>query len=51
MSKSVSESSDDFEYVETPAALTPVPPAEDFGVRTTAVPKIQNDIAQDHAQS
>ncbi len=37
MSKSNSESSDDFEYVETPAAPTPVPPAEDFGVRTTAV--------------
>lgn len=39
MSKSVSESSEDFEYVETSAAPTPVPPVEDFGVRTTAVPK------------
>ncbi len=37
MSKAVSESSEDFEYVETPAAPTPEPPAEDFGVRTTAV--------------
>ncbi|KAI4253995.1 MAG: hypothetical protein L6R42_007360 [Xanthoria sp. 1 TBL-2021] len=37
-----SESSDDFEYVETPAAPTPVPPAEDFGVRTTAYPAIKN---------
>ncbi len=45
MSKSVSDSSDDFEYVETPAAATPVPPAEDCGVRTTAVPTIQTSIA------
>ncbi|KAL8717063.1 MAG: hypothetical protein Q9225_005661 [Loekoesia sp. 1 TL-2023] len=42
MSKSMSESSDDFEYVETPAAPTPVPPAEDYGVRTTAYPAIKN---------
>lgn len=40
MSKSNSDSSDDFEYVETPAAPTPVPPAEDFGVKTTAVSRI-----------
>ncbi len=51
MSKSGSESSEDFEYVETPAAPTPVPPAEDFGVRTTAVPGIQNEIAPHHTQS
>lgn len=37
MSKSMSESSEDFEYVETPAAPTSVSPTEDFGVRTTAV--------------
>lgn len=37
MAKSSSESSDDFEFIETPAAPTPVPPAEDCGVRTTSV--------------
>jgi hypothetical protein len=37
MSKSVSESSEDFEFIETPAAPTPVPPAENYGVRTTSV--------------
>ena len=40
MSKSVSETSDDFEYIETPAAHTPAPPAEDYGVRTTTVSKM-----------
>ncbi|KAL8989690.1 MAG: hypothetical protein Q9177_001482 [Variospora cf. flavescens] len=42
MSKSMSESSEDFEYVETPAAPTSVSPTEDFGVRTTAYPAIKN---------
>ncbi|KAL8703788.1 MAG: hypothetical protein Q9201_003028 [Fulgogasparrea decipioides] len=42
MSKSLSDSSSDFEYVETPAAPTPAPPAEDYGVRTTAYPAIKN---------
>ena len=37
MAKSQSESSDDFEFIETPAAPTPQPPAEDCGVRTTSV--------------
>jgi hypothetical protein len=35
MAKSQSESSEDFEYIETPAAPTPTPPAVDCGVRTT----------------
>ena len=37
MSKSVSEASDEFEFVETPAAPTPTPVAENYGVRTTSV--------------
>ena len=37
MSKSHSESSEDFEFIETPAAPTPTPPEEDCGVRTTSV--------------
>jgi hypothetical protein len=37
MSNSHSESSEDFEFIETPAAPTPVPPVEDCGVRTTSV--------------
>ena len=37
MPKSGSEASEDFEYVETPAAAAPAPPAEDYGVRTTTV--------------
>ena len=37
MPKSGSEVSDDFEFIETPAAPTPVPPPEDYGVRTTTV--------------
>lgn len=37
MSKSGSEVSDDFEFIETPAAPNPVPPPEDYGVRTTTV--------------
>lgn len=37
MSKSVSEASDDFEYIETPAAPTPTPPVQDYGVKTTTV--------------
>lgn len=32
-----SEVSDDFEFIETPAAPTPLPPPEDYGVRTTTV--------------
>ncbi|KAK4696612.1 sphingolipid C9-methyltransferase, partial [Lecanoromycetidae sp. Uapishka_2] len=37
-----SEVSEDFEFVETPAAPTPVPPPEDYGVRTTTYPSIKN---------
>ena len=37
MPNSGSEVSDDFEFIETPAAPTPVPPPEDYGVRTTTV--------------
>jgi hypothetical protein len=37
MAKTQSESSDDFEFIETPAAPIPVPPSEDCGVRTTSV--------------
>lgn len=37
MPKSGSEVSEDFEFIETPAAPTPVAPAEDYGVRTTTV--------------
>lgn len=37
MPTSGSEVSDDFEFIETPAAPTPVPPLEDYGVRTTTV--------------
>jgi hypothetical protein len=37
MSKARSESSEDFEFIETPAAPTPIPPVEDCGVRTTSV--------------
>ncbi|KAL9618374.1 MAG: hypothetical protein Q9160_006882 [Pyrenula sp. 1 TL-2023] len=42
MAKSSSESSDDFEFIETPAAPTPVPPAENCGVRTTSYPAVKN---------
>ena len=37
MPNSGSEVSDDFEFIETPAAPSPIPPPEDYGVRTTAV--------------
>ena len=37
MSKPVSEASEDFEFIETPAAPTPASPAEDYGVRMTSV--------------
>lgn len=37
MSKAHSDSSDDFEFIETPAAPSPQPPSENCGVRTTAV--------------
>lgn len=37
MSSAVSQSSDEFEYIETPAAPTPSPQAENYGVRTTNV--------------
>ena len=37
MGKSGSEASDDFEYVETPAAPITAAPSEDYGVRTTSV--------------
>ncbi|MCJ1408604.1 Sphingolipid C9-methyltransferase 2 [Ptychographa xylographoides] len=42
MSKSVSDTSEDFEFIETPAAPTPVPPPEHYGVRTTTFPSIKN---------
>ncbi|MCJ1299864.1 Sphingolipid C9-methyltransferase 2 [Hypocenomyce scalaris] len=42
MSKSGSEASEDFEFIETPAARTPTPPAEGYGVRTTTYPAIKN---------
>jgi hypothetical protein len=44
MSKSHSEASEDFEFIETPAAPTPVSPVEDCGVRTTSV---SGDIPSD----
>ena len=37
MSKPVSEASEEFEFIETPAAPTPTPPAEHYGVKTTTV--------------
>ena len=37
MSKTHSETSEDFEYIETPPASMPAPPVEDCGVRTTSV--------------
>ena len=37
MSHSVSDVSDDFEFIDTPAAPTPIPPPEAYGVRTTTV--------------
>ncbi|CAF9926106.1 MAG: Sphingolipid C9-methyltransferase 2 [Heterodermia speciosa] len=42
MSQAVSDTSDDFEYIETPAAPTPLPPPEDYGVRSTTYPSIKN---------
>ncbi|KAI9739515.1 MAG: Sphingolipid C9-methyltransferase 2 [Cirrosporium novae-zelandiae] len=37
-----SESSDDFEFIETPPAPNPAPPTHDCGVRLTAYPTIKN---------
>lgn len=37
MSRGVSQSSDEFEFIETPAVPTPTPPSENYGVRTTNV--------------
>src|SRR3954451_2392892 len=37
MSKTHSETSEDFEYIETPPAPTPALPVRDCGVRTTSV--------------
>ena len=37
MSKPGSEASEDFEFIETPAAPAPTPPIENYGVRTTTV--------------
>ncbi|KAI9818208.1 MAG: Sphingolipid C9-methyltransferase 2 [Pycnora praestabilis] len=42
MSEARSTSSDDFEFIETPAAPSPAPPAENYGVRTTSYPAIKN---------
>ena len=39
MSKTHSETSEEYEFIETPAAPTPTPPVEDCGVRTTSVQK------------
>jgi hypothetical protein len=44
MSKTHSEVSDDFEFIETPAAPTPTPPVEDCGVRTTSVRQLPSMI-------
>ena len=46
MSNSASDVSDDFEFIETPAAPSPAPPATNCGVRTTAV-SLLNSIEQD----
>ena len=40
MSKTVSEASEDFEFIDTPAAPTPAPIAEDYSVRITNVSSI-----------
>ena len=37
MPRSGSEVSDDFEFIETPAVPSPIPPPEHYGVRTTTV--------------
>ena len=37
MVKSASESSEDFEFIETPRAAAPPKPEENYGVRTTSV--------------
>jgi hypothetical protein len=37
MARTHSESSEDFEFIETPAAPAVVPPPENCGVRTTSV--------------
>ncbi|MCJ1485214.1 Sphingolipid C9-methyltransferase 2 [Schaereria dolodes] len=42
MTKSTSEASEDFEFIETPAAPTPTPPAQNCGVRTTTYSSIKN---------
>ncbi|KAL9126932.1 MAG: hypothetical protein Q9217_004090 [Psora testacea] len=42
MPNSGSEASDEFEYIETPAAPSPIPPQENYGVRTTTYPSIKN---------
>ncbi|KAL9101369.1 MAG: hypothetical protein Q9163_003371 [Psora crenata] len=42
MAKSGSEASDDFEYIETPAAPSSTLPQEDCGIRTTTYPSIKN---------
>ncbi|RMZ78464.1 hypothetical protein DV737_g3909, partial [Chaetothyriales sp. CBS 132003] len=42
MAKTHSESSEDFEFIETPAAPAQLPPAEDCGVPTTSYASIKN---------
>ncbi|EEH18675.2 hypothetical protein PABG_07735 [Paracoccidioides brasiliensis Pb03] len=42
MARTHSESSEDFEFIETPAAPTQSPPSESSGVRTTSYPSIKN---------
>jgi sphingolipid C9-methyltransferase len=43
MSKSASETSEEFEFIETPRAPTPVPPEENYGVRTTSVSTLERN--------
>ncbi len=45
MSKSGSDISDEFEFIETPRAPTPVPPPENYGVRTTEVSEKKSSLA------
>ncbi|PGH00512.1 cyclopropane-fatty-acyl-phospholipid synthase [Blastomyces parvus] len=42
MARAHSESSEDFEFIETPAAPSPSPPSDSCGVRTTSYPAIKN---------
>lgn len=49
MPREVSQSSDEFEYIETPAAPTPSPPSENYGVRTTNVcSRLRSNVGATH---